>query len=1047
MLKYVTFLVMGLSVMVYSQSVDWENPAVNQINTEPPHATLKPFEDVDAAFAGDIRKSENFILLNGTWKFHWSENPSQRPEDFYNTDYDYSEWDDLPVPSDWQRHGYDYPIYSNVPYPFPMNQPFVPKDFNPVGSYRHVFEIPENWKHRQIFIHFAGVNSAFYIWVNGEKVGYHEDSKMPAEFNITRYIKEGKNDLALQVFRWCDGSYLEDQDFWRLSGIERDVYLFVTPSVRFRDLFVNTELSSDYSNGQLDAEVILQNEKQEGKKAVTLEAKLFDVGRDVLYEMEKSLTLDAGAEIPVTFREEVKQVKTWSAEKPVLYDLVLVLKDDGGTVLQVVRQKVGFRTVKIANGQLLVNGKALLLKGVNRHEHDPVSGHVVTRESMIQDIMLMKQNNINAVRTSHYPNDPIWYALCDEYGLYVIDEANIESHGYGYDPDKTLANKPEWKQAHLERIQAMVERDKNHPSVIIWSMGNEAGDGTNFEACSEWIKGRDPSRPVHYERAGRRPHVDIVSPMYSRVEHIIEYAESDPDRPLILCEYSHAMGNSNGNLFKYWEAFEKYPSLQGGFIWDWVDQGLLETTADGKEYFAYGGDYGPAGVATDDNFCMNGLVSADRTPHPGLMEVKYLQQPVKVKAVNPEKDVFRLVNAYDFITLDHLEGSWELMADATSLKTGALDVSGLKAGESRELKLPVSIDKPQAGAEYWVNFSFRLKEDTPWGSKGHELAYEQFRIPVETADVRRVLSDSKPLKFEEAGNRIQIWNEVFRVAFGKTRGALISYRFKDSEMVAEPLLPDFWRVPVDNDRLGWRIYENALAWKHAAKTWLVREVHIDNVSDKEISVQFKGKLPERAIDAELDVTYTVHASGVVDVSMAYETAREKRAIMPRFGMQMVMPAGYDKMKWYGRGPHESYWDRKHGAHVGVYEGDVDDQFFTYSRPQESGNKSDVRWASLTNDKGVGLLFTGLPLVNVTAKHYRNDELEGKRYLFAVPKHDEVFVNIDYRQSGLGGDDSWSWNAAPHEEFRLKEQSYRYHFRMAGFSRNETPEMELSRQLR
>lgn len=1047
MLRYVTFLIMGLSVMVYSQSVDWENPAVNQINTEPPHATLKPFEDVDAAFAGDIRKSENFILLNGTWKFHWSENPSQRPEDFYNTDYDYSKWDDLPVPSDWQRHGYDYPIYSNVPYPFHKNQPFVPKDFNPVGSYRHVFEIPENWKHRQVFIHFAGVNSAFYIWVNGEKVGYHEDSKMPAEFNITRYVKEGKNDLALQVFRWCDGSYLEDQDFWRLSGIERDVYLFVTPSVRFRDLFVNTDLSSDYRDGQLDAEVILQNENQEGKKAVTLEVKLYDVGQDVLYEMEKSLTIDAGTEIPVTFQEEVKQVKTWSAEKPALYDLVLVLKDDGGTVLQAVRQKVGFRTVKIANGQLLVNGKAVLLKGVNRHEHDPVSGHVVTRESMIQDIMLMKQNNINAVRTSHYPNDPMWYALCDEYGLYVIDEANIESHGYGYDPDKTLANKPEWKQAHLERIQAMVERDKNHPSVIIWSMGNEAGDGTNFEACSDWIKGRDPSRPVHYERAGRRPHVDIVSPMYSRVEHIIEYAESDPDRPLILCEYSHAMGNSNGNLFKYWEAFENYPSLQGGFIWDWVDQGLLETTADGTEYFAYGGDYGPAGVATDDNFCMNGLVSADRTPHPGLMEVKYLQQPVKVKAVNPEKGVFRLVNAYDFITLDHLEGSWELMADATSLKTGALDVSGLKAGESRELKLPVSTDKPQAGAEYWVNFSFRLKEATPWGSKGHELAGEQFRIPVETADVRRVLSDSKPLKFEEAGNRIQIWNEVFRVTFDKTRGALISYRFKDSEMVAEPLLPDFWRVPVDNDRLGWRIYENARDWKHAAKTWLVREVHVDNVSDKEISVQFKGKLPERAIDAELDVTYTVHASGVVDVSMAYETAREKRAIMPRFGMQMVMPAGYDKMKWYGRGPHESYWDRKHGAHVGVYEGDVDDQFFPYSRPQESGNKSDVRWASLTNNKGIGFLFTGLPLVNLTAKHYRNDELEGKRYLFAVPKHDEVFVNIDYRQSGLGGDDSWSWNAAPHEEFRLTGQSYRYHFRMAGFSRNETPEMELSRQLR
>ncbi len=771
------FLISSVFSQLDAQQNDWENPAVNQINTEAPRASFYPYQDQESAASDRPEMSRFYQLLNGNWKFFWAKNPDERPEGFHNPDYDISDWDDLPVPGDWQMYGYDYPIYVNVRYPFEKNQPYVPHDFNPVGSYKHSFMISPEWDNHEVFIHFAGVNSAFYLWINGQEVGYHEDSKTAAEFNITKYIKPGNNDLAVSVFRWCDGSYLEDQDFWRLSGIERDVYLLATPKVYIQDFFVHAGYDAEDKEGDLNLDIEVKNILGKAIDNYTIDVRVEDQNKKVLYTSSESTNLSANESGDISFSASFPNIQPWSAEMPALYALRLILKNDSGEILQVIPKKIGFRTVEIKDGQMLVNGKAILIKGVNRHEHDPITGHVVSRESMIRDIVLMKQHNFNTVRTSHYPDDPLWYSLCDEYGIYLIDEANIESHGYGYAPEATLGNRPNWQQAHLERIRAMVERDKNHPSVIIWSMGNEAGDGINFEAASEWIKERDRSRPVHYERAGEGDHVDLVTPMYTTVDGIIAYAKTDPDRPLILCEYAHAMGNSNGSLFKYWDAFRKYRSLQGGAIWDWVDQGLIKKTPKGDSFFAYGGDFGPANVPSDDNFCMNGLVAADRTPHPGIFEAKKLQQPIQVTAIDLNKGEFNIQNEYSFINCDHLYGKVKIQKDGELAFEEKFDLKNLLPEQSMTYKISRKYPDPTPGAEYWCTFSFCLKEDSPWAKADHEIAWEQFKLPIDKSKIKISVDKSADLNLLETENDINIGNEQFNVILSKINGSLTSFKY------------------------------------------------------------------------------------------------------------------------------------------------------------------------------------------------------------------------------------------------------------------------------
>jgi len=685
---------------------DWENPQMIGRNKEAPRATAISFADPEAALARDPVASPWNVSLNGEWSFDWAENPDQRPTEFYRPDFDVSSWDLIPVPANWQLHGYGYPIYTNVRYPWgDPDPPRVPRDFNPVGSYRRTFSVPDGWDGRQVYLRFGGVSSAFYLWVNGQEVGYSQGSRTPAEFNVTEYLIEGENIVALDVYRYSDGSYLECQDFWRISGIFRDVSLYSWDDLHIRDFQVHTDLDEEYRDADLGVDVWVRN-LGEGIRPFGVDAQLFDsTGNPVLDSLTASAEVNADREVKVRLDSHITDPPKWSAEEPNLFRLVVSLKNSDGSIIQSVSSNVGFREVEISGGQLLVNGVAVLIKGTNRHEHDPDTAHVMSTEGMIQDILIMKQHNINAVRTSHYPDVPEWYDLTDIYGLYIIDEANIESHGIGYDPDETLGNKPEWGKAHLDRTISMVERDKNHPSIIIWSLGNEAGDGVNFDATSSWVRERDASRPVHYERAELGSNTDIYCPMYERIPQIVEYAETYDDRPLIMCEYSHAMGNSNGNLKEYWDAFYTYERLQGGFIWDWVDQGLRRPVPGRPDefYFAFGGDFEPPGVYHDDNFLMNGLVSADRVPHPGLLELKKVHQYIDVSPVDLEQGKIEIANAYGFINLDIFEGFWELKGDGEVLASGRLPKLDVAAAESQIVTLPLPTVAPQGGVEYWLD--------------------------------------------------------------------------------------------------------------------------------------------------------------------------------------------------------------------------------------------------------------------------------------------------------------------------------------------------------
>jgi len=730
MLILSTFTLFNIAEKV--KPLDWENPLMIGQNKELGHCTLMPYQNVKTAIAGNRFKSRYFHSLNGVWKFNWVSSPDQRPKDFYQPTYNVSKWKDIAVPLNWQMAGHGIPYYLNQPYIFKKNPPFINHEINSVGSYRRVFSIPKQWDDRQIFLHFDGVESAFYLWINGKKVGYSQGSRTPAEFNISKFLKSGANTLAVEVYRFSDGSYLECQDFWRLSGIFRNVYLFSTPRVHIRDFEVQTELDHEYRDARLRVVAKIRNYGNQAIEDPKIELQLLDdnqkTGGLPIIAVADTRYIAPDGESILTMEAEIQDPLKWSAEKPNLYTLLILLKDKNGNILEIESAKIGFLNVKIHNGQLLVNGKPILIKGVNRHDHDPDTGHFISEESMIRDIKIMKQNNINTVRTSHYPNDPRWYELCDQYGLYLIDEANIESHGMGYKPSITLANKPEWKQAHLDRIRRMVERDKNHPSVIIWSFGNEAGDGTNFEAASDWVHHRDSSRPVHYERAGQRPHTDIVAPMYARIPWLIKYAEKKQNRPLILCEYAHAMGNSVGNLQDYWDVIEKYDHLQGGCIWDWVDQGLRKKTENGFEFWAYGGDFGEE--KSDRNFCLNGLVMPDRAETPKLWEVKKVYQNISVKANNLRKGEIIVENKFFFTNLDSFLTSWVLLENGKKIQSGTITATDIKPQTAKEITIPFKIKKTNPGSEYWLNIYFKLKDNTLWAAKGHVIAREQLIIPI-----------------------------------------------------------------------------------------------------------------------------------------------------------------------------------------------------------------------------------------------------------------------------------------------------------------------------
>ncbi len=1019
-----SFFIAGFAA---GQVNDWENPAVLSRNREEPHASFQRYDTVEAAARRDL-PGRYSMSLNGRWSFKWVPEPSERPRDFFIPEYDVSAWDEITVPSNWELQGYGTPIYTNIKYPFgPPEPPFIPHDNNPVGSYRRDFTVPQDWEGRRIVIHFAGVESAFYIWVNGEKVGYSQGSRTPAEFDLTGFVHPGSNTLAVEVYRWSDGSYLEDQDFWRLSGIFRDVEIYATPELFVRDFQVRTEFDSAYQDASLKVYADLSNYSKQVPAGGNISLMLEDAsGAAVLTGTEKNVKLSPGEDLRVFWEESIKSPARWSAENPCLYNLVIKLSDQENSVLEVIPYKIGFRQVEMRDGQILINNIPALFKGVNRHEHDPDTGHYLSRESMIRDIKLMKQHNINAVRTCHYPDVPEWYELCDEYGIYLIDEANIESHGMGYRPDTTLGNNPAWKEAHLDRTRRMVERDKNHASVVIWSLGNEAGDGVNFEATSAWIHGRDNSRPVHYERAQQRSHVDIVSSMYSKVEEIIEYAQTHKDRPFILCEYAHAMGNSVGNLFEYWDAIEKYPQLQGGFIWDWVDQGLHAYTEDGRPYTAYGGDFGPPEVPSDDNFCMNGLVSADRIPHPSLFEVKKVYQYVGFEAVDLSRGQVRVKNKYESTNLQELQGSWRLLAGGHESAEGLLPMEAVAPGESKVITIPYDAGMLIPGMENLLEISYSLRKHEKWAQAGFETAWEQFMLPAtgENAEDAEPVHD---VELEESGYLARIYNSLFSVEINKKTGVIDSFRFKGEELIRTGPAPNFWRAPTDND-LGNGMPRRLEVWKDAGKNWNVAGASVSRIDPGHISVEVRGRIP--SVKSEFSILYTVAGSGEIRIYSSFNPGDSELPELPRIGLKMTLPLDFQQVNWYGRGPQETQWDRKSGAKFGVYSGSVDSQYVSYSQPQENGNKTDVRWALISGQSGVGLRVTGHPEFGFSVRNYMDEDLDAARHDYELKKRDFVTLNLDYLQMGVGGDDSWG--ARTHPEFCIPAKAYSFTVVIQGF---------------
>ena len=1005
--------------MIQKSRNDWENPQLVAVNRFPAHATGLPFSDeetalkvaMDGVWTRPVEKSEWAMDLNAKWAFHLAPNPDTLPEGFFEEDFDYSEWNLIGVPGNWMMQGYDKPIYTNVKMPIPNTPPFVPQDDNPTGLYRREFHLPSEWDGRRIILSFGGVESAFYVWVNGQKVGFSKDSRLPAEFDITDVARSGLNTVVTQVIRWSDGSFMEDQDHWRMAGMYRDVMVYALPQIYLADVFAKPELDAAYKDAELSIVARLGGDV-DNAGGYRVEMQLFDAeGQPVFPEYvgaEYKVTQWSMPE--VTIKQPVSAPKKWNHETPNLYTLVVALKNPQGEAVQYYSHRIGFRKVEVKNRELLVNGKMVYIKGVNRHEHDEERGKALTLDSMLADIKLMKTYNINAVRTCHYPNDERWYDLCDEYGIYVWDEANIETHSVY----NKLCNDPEYRSAFLERGVRMVERDKNHASVIVWSLGNESGYGPNHDAIAGWIRGYDPSRLVHYEGAMRwgwdHGHIssDLVCPMYPPIERIVDYAlDEKMTRPLIMCEYAHAMGNSVGNLREYWEAIETYQGLQGGFIWDWVDQGLVKTDEKGVRYWAYGGDFGD--TINDMNFCINGLIFPDRTVHPPMVEFKKLIQPVGFRAADLLNGMVEITNKHDFVTLAHLAGEWELSVDGAVVQRGLLPTMSTRPGFSEVVYLPYSQPRLPAGAEAFLTLRFKLAADTAWGESGHEVAWEQFKLPIAAPQPVLLPTAGMPaLDVRESADAITVVGQDFEIAFDRATGAICRYTYKGTSLMQTGPALNAWRAATDNDGFKWNAEQERkllLDWLQAGLDRLEHKLEsLECAQPKEQAVRVTAKFTVQAQNTPAGfkqaVTYTVYGSGAVLMAQEIDTFGEMPAL-PRIGVTFDMPAGFETFTWLGRGPEESYVDRKAGVAVGRYQGTVDEQYVPYILPQENGNKTDVRWAALSNGQ-VGLLAVGEPLLEVSVSHYSVADLYKCMHTNELTRRDEVTFNLDLMQCGLGG---------------------------------------------
>ena len=1041
---FLSMACMAVVTVNAQKAPSWQDPEVNQVNREARHAHFFAFEDEELARQGDKAKSGRYLSMEGLWKFHFVKNHQDAPKDFFGLKYDDSKWVDFPVPGLFELNGYGDKIYKNIGYAwattFKSDPPYIGETNNYTGSYRRMFELPADWNGQEVVFHVGSATSNLSVWVNGKFVGYSEDSKVAAEFNITKYLKKGQNLIAMQVMRWCDGSYIEDQDFWRFTGIAREVYLYARPKVHVEDFFINADLKNDYQEGVLSGEIKIAQAK--GK---TVDLQLIDPQGEQVRQTSATMFNNG----PLTFRfETLGQVKAWTAETPNLYTLIMTLKQ-GDKVLEVIRQRIGFRHVEIKGGQLLVNGQPILIKGADRHELDPDGGYIVSVERMIQDIKIMKYLNINAVRTCHYPDDPRWYDLCDECGIYLTAESNIESHGMGYG-DKTLAKRADYAKAHIERQEGNMMSFKNHPSIIVWSLGNEAGYGPNFEKAYDWVKAYDTTRPVQYEQARHDGKTDIFCPMYMGYEDCEKYAKTDNPRPLIQCEYAHAMGNSMGGFKEYWDIIRKNPKYQGGYIWDFVDQGLRDKSkVTGKEIFTYGGDYGRY-PASDYNFNCNGIIAPDRRLNPHAYEVRYYYQNVWVTDKGLKEGKFEVYNENFFKSLDDLELEWFAGGASgghhhdnpgrpegmTFGHGGTIDISGI-APQQRKVIVDEKMNQTlkrilghHGDQEIFVIFQFKTRDAQPLMEKGQVVARQQFvlnpyqfpEVKAETAAVQKEETESY-VKLDAAGTTLTI---------GKWSG-MIDYLDVDGQTMLvdrESVTPEFWRAPTDND-YGARLQQRFAVWKNPQM-----KLKDCKVGENNVVAQFD--MPE--VQGTLTMTYTLQTNGEVLVNEHFtpNPAKEgKDAVrvppMFRYGMQLQMPKAYSQLCYYGRGPVENYCDRNSSEFIGVYRNQVADEYYPYVRPQESGNHTDVRWFRVTDEKGSGLEFySDAPMEASALCHLTEDLDDGVNKDKKIGRHSGDLigrpltqVHIQQRQMGLGCVNSWG--AWPRQEYLVPCQERSFSF--------------------
>ncbi|BAM48090.1 glycoside hydrolase family 2 TIM barrel-domain containing protein [Amphibacillus xylanus] len=1020
---------------------EWNNnPDIFQLNRRPARATAMPYDTIEQAMKLERTASPFYQSLNGEWQFAFAERPSERIKDFYKLDFNSSEWDSIKVPSHWQLEGYDYPQYTNVVYPWvekdQIKPPFAPTNYNPVGQYVRTFSVPENWADRPVYLHFAGVESAFYVWVNGDLVGYSEDTFTAAEFDITPYLVEGENKLAVEVYRWCDASWLEDQDFWRLSGIFRDVYLASPAQTHIDDFFVKTDLDLDYRDALLTVDVRIRDYFNLAP-AVELQAMLYDRDQQPVFDqaVTEQIKFSEQEDTEVTLFKAVENPYKWSAESPYLYTLVLSLVDQDGKLIETVSCRVGFRVFELKDGLMKINGERIVFKGVNRHEFTAEKGRAVDREDMIKDIELMKRFNINAVRTSHYPNHPLWYDLCDEYGLYVIDENNLETHGlwrYGQkELEETVpGSRPEWRENVLDRCNSMFQRDKNHPSILLWSLGNESFGGDNFLDMHDFFAENDPGRLVHYEGVTHYRHSerasDVESTMYVKPDHVRYYAETadENSKPYLLCEFSHAMGNSLGNFYKYTDLFDQYPILQGGFIWDWKDQSLMHKTEDGTPFLAYGGDFGES--PHDGNFSGDGIIFGDGTISPKLYEVKRCYQNVDFRAIDLALGQIELKNKFLFTDLADYQLVWKIERNGEEIESGLTEVE-LAPGETKIITLDYSLPtNGQRDDEYILTASFVEKMERLWCVPGHEIAFEQFILPVKIEQMKEQQVQPKPMKVNEKDQQVILSGENFTVGFDRGSGLLVSYQIDGQELIKQAPRPHFWRAMTDNDR-GNKLDKRSKIWKNGEKSRQLLQF------DYQATDSYVEIMTEFVYDAihytRVRLDYKVYSSGEVEVAYALMPGQGLPEI-PAIGLMLQMEDQFDRLSWYGKGPHESYLDRQKGAKIGRYQGQVADQLVPYLKPQESGNKVGVRTAKLMNNAGTGIMINGKPTFELSVLPYTDEQLEQASHHYKLPKPDHTVVKINLTQMGIAGDDTWG--ARTHPEFTLyAEQNYHYRFSLKG----------------